>query len=462
MRPQLQTLIFHGAPPAPASPQRTPEPSPPPLRADVFQDVQSEELLSDAELPDVEGEGADEDATFEDPETPLGGPGVARTDRPPSFVVLTPARRLRVIAAVAAALAALIGLAALVFHHEPPVAHAPPSAAPATTVAAPARAPGSCASNGPRRVLARRALVRGGVEGTAFDDRIAFAALTSTKSGAAIELDARTLAIKGSAKVVASDAILHVVPELDADAPLDVEVDTTALRTLTDAEGESAFGARGGFAVWGPRDGDGMVRLWKLPWPAVVEAPRVASLGTSGERVVVYRTAGAIWIGSFRGGQTTSEVERLSTTAYAGAPSLDARGDEAVVAWAERGPSDPWGIRWARWASGTKTETRALALPPGGPGDRAMAPSVAALGDGRFLLAWTEAGHGRNQVRAQVIDAQDHPSGEPIAVSAPDAVAGQETIALTDSGVGAIAYLVARRGSFELCASPIDYVPESR
>jgi hypothetical protein len=101
-------------------------------------------------------------------------------------------------------------------------------------------------------------------------------------------------------------------------------------------------------------------------------------------------------------------------------------------------------------------ETRALALPPGGPGDRAMAPSVATLGDGRFLLAWTEAGHGKNQVRAQVIDAQDHPSGEPIAVSAPDAVAGQEAIALTDSGVGAIAYLVARRGSFELRASPIE------
>jgi hypothetical protein len=429
--------------------------------------VHSNELLSDAEIGELESDERDgEDASFGDPKTPQREPGVARTDRPPPFVVPTAARELRVIAAIAVALAAPIGLAAFVFHHEPRVAHVSQSAAPATTVAAPTRAPGSCALNGVPRMLARRALVRGGVEGTTFDDRIAFAALTSTKSGVAIEVDARTLAVKGNAKVVASGAILHVVPELDADSPLDVEVDTTALRTLPDADGESAFGARDGFAVWGPRDGDGMVRLWRLPWPAVVEAPRVASLGTSGERVVVFRRAGAIWIGSFRGGQTTSEVERLSTAAYAGAPSLDARGDEAVVAWAERGQSGPWGIRWARWSPRARDEnngknemsgeTHALALPPGGPGDRAMAPSVAALGDGRFLLAWTEAGHGKNQVRAQVIDAQDHPSGEPIAVSAPDAVAGQEAIALTDSGVGAIAYLVARRGSFELRASPIE------
>jgi len=88
-----------------------------------------------------------------------------------------------------------------------------------------------------------------------------------------------------------------------------------------------------------------------------------------------------------------------------------------------------------------------------------MAPSVAALGDGRFLLAWTEAGSGRNQVRAEVIDATDHVTGEPLAVSPGDLVAGQGTIALTDSGRGAIAYLVAKRSAFELRASAIDCVP---
>jgi hypothetical protein len=200
-----------------------------------------------------------------------------------------------------------------------------------------------------------------------------------------------------------------------------------------------------------------MVRLWKLPWPQTIEAPRVVALGTSGEHAVVFRRAGAIWIGSFRGGQTTSDLTKISTAPFAGAPSLDARGDEAIVAWAQREAQAPWGIRWTRWTPHAGPDAvHELALPAGGPGDRAMAPSIAALDDGRFLLAWTEAGRGRNQVRAEVIDATDHAMGEPLLVSPADAIAGQEAIALTDSGRGAIAYLVAKRGAFELRASAID------
>ncbi len=363
------------------------------------------------------------------------------------------------IAAITVALAVPITLAAFMLDRGPRAPGPSHAATPPMAVAAkaPARLAGTCAVDGAPKVLARRALVRGGVEATTLDDRVGFAALSSPKSGTAFELDARTLAVRGSARVVSSSAVVHVVPELDREAPIDAQVDTTAMRTIPDAEGESAFGLRDGFAVWGPRDGDGMVRLWKLPGPQVIEAPRVAPVGTSGERTVVFRRSNAIWIGSFRGGQTTSDLARLSTSPYAGAPAIDARGDEAVVAWAERGATGSWGIRWARWsASAGVGDAHTLDLPPGGPGDRAMAPSVAALGEGRFLLAWTEAGHGKNQVRAQVIDASDRALGDPIAVSSPDAVAGQETIALTDSGRGAIAYLVARRGSFELRASAID------
>jgi hypothetical protein len=456
MRPQLQTLIFHGAPPPPpASPPRarSAAPSPvsvPPPSSGGFDSVASQELLDDVDLE-------------EDTESELAPPppSVARTERPPPIVAATRphARELRIIVGITAALALPIGIAAVWLDrgaHDAPVAHAVTPPVPAAPKPA-ARAPGTCAVDGAPKVLARRALIRGGVEATELDDRVAFAAMTSPKSGAAFELDARTLALKGSTKVVASGAVTHVVPELDSDAPIDAQVDMTALRTIPDAEGEVAFGARDGYVVWGPRDGDGMVRLWRLPWPQVVEASRVVPVGTSGERLAVFRRTNAIWVGSFRGGQTTSDLLRVSTSPYAGAPALDARGDDAVLAWAEREANGPWGVRWARWSTSAGVgPTHALALPPGGPGERAMAPSVAALGEGRFLLGWTETGHGKNQVRAEVIDAADHPSGEPIAVSPPDAVAGQETIALTDSGRGAIAYLVARRGAFELRASAID------
>jgi hypothetical protein len=239
---------------------------------------------------------------------------------------------------------------------------------------------------------------------------------------------------------------------------VEAQADTGALRTLADAEGDSAAGLRDGFIVWGPRDGDGMVRLWKLPAPQSIDAPRVTSLGTSGERVIAMRRGGGIWVGSFRGGQTTSDLIRLSAGGLVGVPALDGHGDEAIVAWAQRDSGTaPWGVRWARWTPrAVPSVAHELTLPPGGPGDRAMAPSVSALEDGNFLLAWTEAGHGKNQVRAQVFDSADRPRGDVLAVSPLDVIAGQEQIALTDGGRGAIAYLVARRGAFELRATAID------
>ncbi len=469
VRQPFQTLIFHGAPPvASVAEGATPEPTDGEgmdrvegaRHEDVFHDVYSNELLDGA---------GEEDGAYEGPHERLRVE-TAVSDRPPPILVplLRTKRRgsyeFKVIAAIAAAIALPIGLALFLERpsHPAPVATVAPRveapAAPAAP-AAPPRAPGTCAASGSGgRLLARRALVRGGIEATSFNDRVAFATLTSAKSGTAFELDARTLDVKGSARVVATEAIRHVVPELGDEAPVEAQADTGVMRTLADAEGDSAVGAQGGYVVWGPRDGDGMVRLWRLPWPQTIDAARVVALGTSGERVIVFRRAGAIWAGSFRGGQTTSELVRLSKGDFVGVPTLDARTDEAIVAWAQRDSAGaPWGIRWARWAPHAgQSAVHALDLPPGGPGDRAMAPSVAALDDRRFLLSWTEAGHGKNQVRAQVVDADDRPLGDALAISPKDAVAGQEQIALADGDRGAVAYLVARRGSFELRATGID------
>jgi hypothetical protein len=423
--------------------------------------VLSAELLDDADEADEDERPAPHDQAES-----------ARTDRPPPFSIPVRAsvwrsRELRVIAAIAAAIAAPVLLAFVLEPPGPRVALAPSPVPASTTPPSPAhaRAPGTCAIDGNARLLARRALVRGGVEAVSLGERVAFATLTSPRSGTAFELDARTLAVRGSARVVTSDPLRHVVPELGDDAPVEAQADTASLRTLADAEGDFAVGARDGFIVWGPREGDGMVRLWRLPWPQAVDAPRVSALGTGGERVLAFRrgggTTGGIWVGSFRGGEVTSDLARLSASAIVGAPALDAHGDEAIVAWAQRdSATSPWGVRWARWTPHAGAgAVHDLALPPGGPGDRAMAPSVTALDGGRLLLAWTEAGHGRNQVRAQVFDGDDRPLGDVLTVSPEDVVAGQEQVALTDDGHGAVAYLVARRGSFELRATAIDCSP---
>jgi hypothetical protein len=454
-RPPLETLIFHGAPPLPPpSPRRfeTPAPSASALEG-PFQDVLSAELLE--EVPD-------------EPSTALAGGGEsARTDRPPSFALplrspLRLPREGRVLAAIGAAIAIPVVVAIALDRPSarPPLATTPPPPPAATSAAptAPARAPGTCVVDRSSHLLARRALVRGGVEAAALGDRVAFATLTSSKSGTAIELDPRTLGVKGSAKVVTGDVVRHVVPELADEGPVDVQADTGDLRSLSDAEGDAAIGVREGFLVWGPRDGDGITRLWKLPWPASVDAPRVAAVGTGGERVVAFRRVGAVWAGSFRGGQVTSDLARLSTGASVGVPAMDSRGDDVVIAWAQRdSAASAWGVRWARWAPRAGGgPVHALTIPPGGPGDRAMAPSVSMLDGGRILLAWTEAGHGKNEVRAEVFDSADHVIGDVIDVSPVDSVAGQQQVALTDDAHGAVAYLVAKRGAFELRATAID------
>ena len=98
----------------------------------------------------------------------------------------------------------------------------------------------------------------------------------------------------------ASDSTLHrIVPELDSEAPLDALADSGGLRTVADPDGPATIGTREGFVVFAPRDGDGAVRLWKLDWPWGIEAARVAHFGTGGERVVVFRRGGGIWVGSF-------------------------------------------------------------------------------------------------------------------------------------------------------------------
>jgi hypothetical protein len=88
-------------------------------------------------------------------------------------------------------------------------------------------------------------------------------------------------------------------------------------------------------------------------------------------------------------------------------------------------------------------------------GDNAIAPSVAALADGRFLLAWTEGGNAHHHVRAQLFTPDDHSLGPPFDVSPPGADAGQARLAMGADGRGAAGYLVARGSAFDLVAASI-------
>jgi hypothetical protein len=492
MRPRLETLIFHGAPPlAPATPRPPRDGYPPyrpietpygrPMRPAPHDDAEvdgpndgSVELVDDASRPSPMYAPHDHDREARD--TPSCEPKVARSDRPPSLEAgagghqARSAGSWRWVALAAASVLAVgwhvaVGRVAREMLAPAEPASASPRAAASVRAPSPPRPQpiDGCVVAGAPRLVARRAMVRGGVEVTSLESRLGLAVVTGAREGTAFELDAASLSVIGSSKVIASDPLRRVVPSLVPDVPLDARVDLDAMRSVADGDGDSAIGTRGGHLVWASRDTDSEARLWPLAplgGRGDAEAPRVVSLGASGERAVTFRRGGAIWIGAFRAGDaapTMAPRARVSDGAQVGAPAIDAFAGEAIVAWTQReGVSAPWTVRWMRWRPGTLVEKpRALSLPPGGPGERAIAPSVAALEGGRFLLAWTEGAATRHQVRAQAFDANDRPVGEPMSVSPPEVVAGQEQVAVTAGGRGVVAFLSAKGHAFELLATPI-------
>ena len=129
-----------------------------------------------------------------------------------------------------------------------------------------------------------------------------------------------------------------------------------------------------------------------------------------------------------------------------------------MVAWADRASTDgEWTVRWTTVKPHeSKHEATALTAPPGGLGGNVMSPSVASLGGGRFLLAWTEGATTNHQVRALTFAADGTPSSTPLSISASGDNAGQPAIALNDEGKGVVAYLSAKgKGGFELHVTPI-------
>ena len=462
-RQPMPTLIFHGAPPIPKAPITRPEGVDDHVAFDLMavrdssMDVRSDDLIEIGTRPNV---------SIDMRETPhVEVIPSSRSERPIAEPIASFAwKPAAALAACTLAVAWLALTRAPSEHGTATTAHAGTSA-PAAAPAAPPKHPGLCALAGTPRLLSRRALVRGGVEATTFDGRLAFGVLSGNKEGIAFEVDPASFAVASSARVMSPDLVRRVVPALAPDAPLGAEVDPGTLRIVADADGDALIGTHGGYVVWGTRDTDTTTKLWKLDGPQDIEAARVVTLGASGERAVAFRRGGAIWVGAFRLGEVSpplGPMVRISDGMQVGAPSIDARGDEMIVAWAQRQTkTSGWEIHWTRWRSGAEAEkSHALTLAPGGPGERALAPSVAVLAGGRFLLAWTEGASTRHQVRAQVIDELDHPTGEALAISPPDVVAGQEQIAIArrtakNDFAGAVAYLSSKGRSFELMATPI-------
>jgi hypothetical protein len=162
--------------------------------------------------------------------------------------------------------------------------------------------------------------------------------------------------------------------------------------------------------------------------------PHVAS-SASGHLVTFRRggLSGQVLYG-FLGPDGSAKGELLAVEApnvrLSGTPDGALSGDTWLVAFAGRGtPEEEWHIVLASGKlGGGAPSVRVFATPPGGAGGSSIAPSVSGLGDGGFVLQWTEGKTAEYQVRVQRLGPDLEPQGEGVLVSPKGANAGQGAV----------------------------------
>jgi hypothetical protein len=217
--------------------------------------------------------------------------------------------------------------------------------------------------------------------------------------------------------------------------------------------------ADNGFGV-ASRSTDPPTTLWPLDGDAIPDMIRAVDAGDLGQ-VVVFRRGGAIFGGviakdrTARGGLVQIAGAGAPAGSPVGAPAIAVSGQSVAVAFADRAsPNDPWSVRIGTASVGSlPSQTSQFTAPPGGPGGAAIAPALAGLSDGRWLLLWTEGSGGEHDVRAQTLGADLKPLGAPFKVSHDNA--GQAAAAIS-GGQGLVAYLQLTDRGYEVWGAGVD------
>ncbi|MBX3223424.1 MAG: DUF4339 domain-containing protein [Labilithrix sp.] len=329
---------------------------------------------------------------------------------------------------------------------------------------------GDCTSAGDAKTIAPRAVIASAIEAHALGGNVAFGFAASARDAWAISLDPSSLVATATVrtKPTGGDA-RRVTPmlagsKLIAMPDVDRKGDRLGSRRVVAASPLVDVGVAEGGIVWAPHGKDSYARLFTPDGDGPIEALRAIALTDRKGIAVTFRRGNAIHVGAARGEsvlEAEGELSRIGGLGQVGSPAIAASGDSVIAAWADRtGAGADWTIRWTKIKIGSATEEATpFALPEGGLGEHAMSPSLAALGGGRFLLAWTEGPVSNHQVRAITIGADGSPSGAPIAISAPGDNAGQPAAVVGPDGRGAIAFLSARGKALEVHAAPITCPP---
>ncbi len=345
-----------------------------------------------------------------------------------------------------------------------------------TTPAAPT-APGAlgaaCTLAGAAHVIAPRAVVQSGVETSIVGSQLALGFATREREGYAVAIDPSSAVAEKTVRAHTSAPIRRLVPiegaqGLEASADVERESDFLAGRRTIPAQHPFDLGFGGGGLAWAPYRSAEIGLVWTLEGDDPVEAIRAAPLDPGHEDsgwAIAFRRGATIYAGAVSGGASLTPKGPLVKIAglgpQAGSPAVAAQGGAILVAWADRAePSAPWSLRWMRFSPGdASAEAKPFVPSEGGLGEHAMSPTIAAAGQGRFVIAWTEGPVATHQVRAQTMTGSGVPLGPAMAISDSGVNAGQSQLAILPDGHGVVAYLAssgaAPKASYEVLATPI-------
>ena len=331
---------------------------------------------------------------------------------------------------------------------------------------APAESGGAtCSMAGEAHVVSPRAFGQAGVEAVPVPGAIALGYAVDPRNGTAVTVDPASIGITTTvkARALGGDA-RRMSPVLEkgklALVPgVDKKVDRLVGRRVVGTSPTIDVGVADGALVWAPRDQNSGAKLFALEGEGAVDAIRAVPLGSSKGIAVTFRRGNAVYVGAAKGDSVLApegSLSRIPGLGQVGSPSITTSGDSIIVAWSDRASAqEPWQVRWTKLSiGGTPVAPKQLALPEGGLGTQAMSPSVAGLGGGRFVIAWSE-GIPTHQVRAMTLGADGSPAGSAMGLSAPGVNAGQPQVAVGADGRGVVAFLAAKGKAYEVHATPL-------
>ncbi|WP_437777566.1 GYF domain-containing protein [Sorangium sp. So ce1097] len=228
-----------------------------------------------------------------------------------------------------------------------------------------------------------------------------------------------------------------------------------AIRSPVSVPGPTPFvvGLADGAVVAADNPGAAPLALWQVQGDEPLEAPRAIAAGPRGH-AIAFRRDKAVWAGWLDADRKpVGELTRVAGSGGAvGKPSLGWNERDLAVVFADRPADGRWEIRAGQAPAGDIPQsTQVIPLPSGGPGGDAFAPDIAGLGDGRWLLVWTEGPPGSRAMRAQTLSASLAPIGDPIALSPPAGNFGQGVLGVVPrAGYVGVVFLSKPAASYEL------------